>query len=797
MEEKEQGKKAFWNNFNFFERYKGLDHISHRVAILELIVVGLVIAIFFNLLNLMVIRSDKYQQAAASQQLKTETLPANRGTIFDANGEKLVRSAAAWVVYLAPAEIQEDQRKEICQTLSDVLGLDYNSVLEKTHSKYTSVKLTVKADKDQKDILRAFIYRTCYVGKETYTGEDGKKHTRKVVFLEDHPDMKLEKKENYPYIKGVTIATDTKRYYFHDTPLASTVLGFTNYENVGSAGLESYYNNTLKGVDGKIIKAKNSKGGEMPFDYDTVIPAIDGNSLVLTIDANIQATLEKYLRQAVIGNNVENKAVGIIMNVNTGAIYGMATMNDYDPANYLEIKDEQDLQKIAEIEDPEEKSKAISAAQQRQWRNKAVNDAYEPGSVFKPITMAAALEEGVTSMDDTFTCVGYKVVGGRRIHCHKTGGHGQETLTQGMMNSCNPVLMTLGERLGGANFYKYFSAFGLTAKTGIDLPGEAVGVYHHENDLGVVQVASSSFGQTFTVTPIQMITAFSAATNGGYLVQPYVVDKVLDPNGNIVNNHQTVVKRQVVSETTSRNISAMLEATAGIGGTAHNVYISGYRIGAKTGTSEKIALLASTEGKERKYIASFCAVAPINDPEIAVLVLLDEPNNPRSHGGGTLVAPVVRGILSEVLPYLGVETIYSEDDARLMDTLIPNVVGKSTEEATELLEAKGLVPRIIGEGSTITGQIPSGARSAPKSSTIVLTTESDGDIPMTTVPDLVGRSPTGVASAVKNKNLNIRYSGTGYESSSGVAKSQDIPAGSRVEEGTVVTVEFTVEGLTD
>lgn len=780
----------------FLKKHTGVDHMSKNVTWLLIVIFILVGAIFWNLLQLMVLNKDEYQQAAVSQQLKTETLAANRGTIYDANGEKLVQSAAAWVIYLYPGEIKDEQREELCNKLHEVLGLDYDTVLAKSNSNYTSVKLTVKADKEQKDMLSAFIYRTCYVRTVKVKGEDGKNHNVEEAYLEDHPEMKLKKVDNYKYIKGISLVTDSKRYYYHGS-LAAAVVGFTNFENVGSAGVESYYNSELKGTDGKIIKAKNSVGGEMPFDYDTVIDAVDGNSLQLTIDANIQAVLEKYLRQAYEENNVENRAVGIIMNVKTGAILGMSTMNDFDPAEYLEIKDPAALQKIAEIEDPKEKQNAISTAQQQQWRNKAVSDAYEPGSVFKPITISAALEEGLTDMNDTFNCPGYKVVGGRVIHCHKTGGHGTETLTQGMMNSCNPVLMTLGERLGAANFYKYFTAYGLTAGTGIDLPGEAAsGSYHNEKELGGVQeLATSSFGQTFTVTPIQMITAFAAATNGGYLLQPYVVEKVIDANGNIVKNHETVVKRQVISETTSKNIDTMLEATAGVGGTAHNVYISGYRIGAKTGTSEKIATLATTG--ERKYIASMGAVVPADDPEIAILILLDEPNNPVSHGGGTIVAPVVRNVLSEVLPYLGIDTIYSEDDARLLGTLVPNVVGKSTQEATETIEAKGLNVRVIGEGSKVTGQIPSGSKSAPKSSTVVLTTESSGDVPMTTVPSLIGMSPTEVAYAVKNKNLNIRYSGTGYESSSGVAKTQDIPAGSRVEEGTVVTVEFAVAGITD
>lgn len=778
----------------FLKKYKGLDRIGKNVGQLKLLVAAIVVVIIATMINLMIVNNEEYQQAAVSQQLTTETLVANRGTIYDSNMQELVRSAAAWVVNLYPKDIKEEQREELCTKLAEVLDLDYNTVLAKSQSNQQSVKFFVKLDKEQKDELNAFIYRDCYVRSVRKINEEGKSYWEEEAYLEDHSDMELKLVEDYKYIKGISLTTDTKRYYLQET-MASTVLGFTNFDNVGSAGIESYYDSTLKGVNGKIIKAKNSVGGEMPFDYDTVIDAVDGNSLVLTIDSNIQNILEKYLRQAVKDNDVQNRAVGIIMNVNTGAVLAMSTMNDYDPDDYLTITDENALKEIAAEEDPDKKQALISAAQQKQWRNKAINDTYEPGSVFKPVTMSAALEEGVTSMSDTFDCPGYKIIAGRRVNCHKAGGHGHETLTQGMMNSCNPVLMTLGERLGAANFYKYFTAFGFTSGTGIDLPGEAVGAYHSQKGLGVAELAASSFGQTFTVTPIQMITAFAAVSNGGYVVQPYVVDKVIDSNGNIVSTHEPVIKRQVISETTSQYINTMLEATAGQGGTAHNVYISGYRIGAKTGTSEKVAELAATG--EKKYIASFAAVAPADDPEIAILVLFDEPNNPASHGGGTIVAPVVRNVLSEVLPYLGIDTIYSEDDVRIMDTMVPNVVGKSIDEATEAIEAKGMTVRIIGDGDTVTGQIPSGSKSAPKSSTVVLTTTSDGEVPMTTVPDLVGKSPTAVAQAVKNKNLNIRYSGTGYESSSGVAKSQDIPAGSKVEQGTVVTVEFTVAGITD
>ena len=808
----------------YFTRYKRLDRFSARFSWLTLVIGVCVFAIIANLFNLMVFNNEKNQQAAASQQLKTTTVPANRGTIFDVNGEKLVQSAAAWVVLLEPkvlnAEYTPAQREEICHTLSEILGISYETVLKRSQMNSNQAKLTVKADKEQKDKLVAYIYRDAYTCKVTEIGENGKKKRVEKVFLAEEvqsrvisrgdsfyikgkdigmdgqAEVELKHKEEYQYIKGIILQNDTNRYY-HSNSIAVNVIGYTNFDNEGSQGIESYYNEELRGVDGKSRTAKNSVGGEMPFEYnDSSTKAIDGNSITLTIDSKIQVILQKYLRQAVIDNDVRNHAAGIIMNVNTGAILAMATMPDYDPADYQTITDPVALKKISSIEDPTEKNKAIIEAQQEQWRNKAVNDTYEPGSVFKPITMSSALEEGVTKMDDTFVCKGYRVVGKRRVKCARTSGHGTETLTQAMMNSCNPALMELGSRLGVKNFSKYFKSYGLTAATGIDLPGESSGMYHPEEEMTDLDLAICSFGQSMTVTPIQMITALSAVVNGGYLLKPYVVEKITDPNGNIVRSNQKSVKRQVISKDTSDKMRGILEATANKGGTAHNVYLPGYRIGGKTGTSEKIAKQANTKTKEKLYVASFCGIAPIDNPEVAVLIVLDEPHG-RRHSGGSIAAPVVRGIFSELLPYLGVDTIYSEEDMRLMDTLVPAVTGKSREDAVQILEKKGFNVRIIGSGDSVTAQIPSEGKTAPKSCTVVLTTDSKGEIPTVTVPDLIGLSPSKVAYAVKNKNLNIRYSGTGYDSTSGLSRTQDPPAGSVVEQGTVVTVEFTVDGIND
>ena len=807
-----------------FMQYKRLDRFSARFGWLTLVIGICVLAIVVNLFNLMVLNNEENQQAAASQQLKTTTVPANRGTIFDSGGDKLVQSSAAWVVLLEPKtlnmEYSAEEQEKIYHTISEILGISYETVVKRSQRNSSQAKLTVKADKDQKDKLSAYIFRDAYTCKLQEVGENGKKKTVEKLFLAEeiqskvfqrgddfyikakdigvagNDEIKLKHDENYQYIKGVILQKDTNRYY-RDNPIAVNVIGYTNFDNEGSQGLESYYNEELRGVDGKSRTAKNSVGGEMPFEYnDSSTKPIDGNDITLTIDSKIQVMLEKYLRQAVIDNKVQNHAAGIIMNVNTGAILAMATMPDYDPADYQRITDPVALKRINAIENQQEQDKAIVEAQADQWKNKAVNDTYEPGSVFKPITMSSALEEGVTKLDDTFVCKGYRVVGKRRIKCARTSGHGKENLTQAMMNSCNPALMEIGSRLGIKNFSKYFKSYGLTAATGIDLPGESSGMYHREKDMTELDLAICSFGQSMTVTPIQMITALSAVVNGGYLLKPYVVEKITDPNGNIVQSHQKVVKRQVISKETSAKMRDILEATANKGGTAHNVYLPGYRIGGKTGTSEKIAKQANTKTKKKLYVASFCGIAPIDNPEVAVLIMLDEPEGTR-HSGGSIAAPVVRGIFSELLPYLSVETIYSEEYMRIMDTPVPSVVGNSRENAVQTLEKKGFSTRIIGNGDTVTAQIPSGGKNAPKSCTIVLTTDSDGEIPTVTVPDLVGLSPSKVAYTVKNRNLNIRYSGAGFDSTSGLSRKQDPPAGSVVQEGTVVTVEFTVDGIND
>lgn len=722
---------------------------------------------------------EGWQQKAVEQQYKDTEIQAKRGTIYDSNMQTLVQSRTAWRVWIKKAALDEEIKDSVVQMLAEVLELDEDYIYGRLKIDSSDISLSKKADKTQKDAIEAFL-----------TDENGKRITSAVYMIQD-----------------------TERYYASsNTNLASTVLGFVNYNGVGAAGLEMQYNETLSGVPGRQIVATDAKSSTaMPYGNKKMIDAQEGNSLVLTIDQNIQAWLEDALRQAVKDNDVRNRACGIIMNVNTGEILAMATIPDYDPSNYNKIEDERTAAKIEAISDKTEKEKALAKAQSEQWKNKCITDAYEPGSVFKPITMSAALEEGVATLNSSFYCKGYTVVNGRKIRCASRYGHGSESLTKGMMNSCNPVFMELASRIGAESFYQYFTAFGLTEKTGIDLPGEASGIMH---SLSVLEkesdtLAVCSFGQSFKVTPIQMATAISAVANGGYLVQPHVVSQILDSDGNIVKRVDYTAKRQVIAESTSKTINSMLEQTVS-GGTAKNGYIAGYRIGGKTGTSEKIQEQAETGVKS--YIASYCAIAPSDDPEIVMLVLLDEPHG-AAHTGGTIAAPVCRTVLSNVLPYLGIDTIYSTQDVELLDVQTPNTVGRTISEAKNLLGDKDLKSRVIGSGDTITAQIPREGQSVPKGSTVVLYALSEEEqaeaaenaddddttpwLKMTTVPDLSGMSPSQANKTVTNANLNIRYAGTGYNSTAGLVVGQSLKAGEKVAQGTVITVEFIEGGLYD
>ncbi|MBR6693849.1 MAG: PASTA domain-containing protein [Clostridia bacterium] len=711
-----------------------------------------------RLFYLMVVKGDELQAEASDQLLYDTTLAAPRGNIYDSNMKVLATSATCWTVYISPnnfKNIKDSSKLEavkaiIAEKLSEILDLEYDDVYamtEKTDSYYVTVKR--KVEKPEADAVREFIANFSEYELSTYIGLD----------------------------------ESTKRYYPNDN-LASAVLGFVGDDNQGLAGIESFYDSELTGVPGRVVAAKNAQGADMPFSYEKVISAQAGSSLVLTVDSYIQHVTEKYLEAAVIENKVANRGVAIVMNVNTGAILSMAVLGDFDPNEPFTLSESDNA--LLEGLEGDERSKKLAELRNKQWRNKAVSDSYEPGSVFKIITAAAALEENLTSRHSSYNCPGYIVIAGHRYDCHKKIGHGTQTLEQAISNSCNPAFITLGTRLGADLFSKYFEAFGLTEKTGIDLPGEVSSLYYTADKMGPVELSSASFGQTFTITPIQLITAISAAVNGGYLVEPYVVSQILDADGNIKKTTSTTVKRQVISAETSKLLCEMLETVVD-GGGGKNAYVPGYRIGGKTGTSQKMVEINMT-GKDNLYVASFCGIAPINDPEVAVLVLLDEPMG-SSYYGGTVSAPVGGQILADILPYLGYEPQYSEEELANLSVSVPSVIDSTIASAKQKLTTVGMSYKIIGNGDTVIKQVPAAGQSVSTGSKIVLYTDNTEPAKVE-VPDLSGMTPSVVNSSAASAGINVEFSGNTIAGSSVISYKQSVAPGTKVDAGTVITVYF-------
>ena len=676
------------------------------IIMLTLVIAGFG-TITFQLSKIMLVKAPYYQKLANEQQLRDTTLPARRGTIYDTNMTELAVSATVWQVYITPNDKKvKSDREKIASGLSAILGIDSKKVLAITDKKTGYEKVGNPVEKPVADKVREFILQNKY---------------------------------------GSVIGLDesNKRYYPYDN-LASTVLGFVGTDNQGLGGIESQYDGLLKGQPGRVVAAKNAKGEDMPFSYEKMVDPVQGKSIVLTIDEYIQHVVEKYLDQAVVDNDVTSKGVCIVMDVNTGAILAMATKPDFNPNEPLVIYDKDKAEAVAKLTGTEQ-SKLRGEYQQLQWRNKAVSDVYEPGSVFKIITGSAALEEKTTSESAHFNCPGYIQIANRRISCSNHNGHGSQDLAKAFMNSCNPAFITIGQQLGLQKFTKYRKAFGFEALTGIDLPGEAESIYHPVKSMGPVELASESFGQTFKITPIQLITAISASVNGGQLIKPHVLKQVIDDQNNIVQTASTTPIRQVISNDTSVRIRNLLEGVVS-SGTGKNAYIPGYRIGGKTGTSQKIDT-QSKEGTINKYIASFGAIAPANEPKIAVLMLLDEPHSVNGSFiyGGTIVAPVVGKILNEILPYIGVSPEYTAKDIETLDIKTPEIRGLSVEKAQNTIKNSGLKIRVIGEGTTVVRQVPEPSNLIPKGGTVVVYTNKEASKKMVSIPDFMNmtvREPT-------------------------------------------------------
>lgn len=701
-----------------------------------------------RLLFLQVLGGRNYREKAAEQQLRDTTITAKRGTIYDCNMNVLAQSAAVWTAYISPAYIKDETEAAlIADGLAEILELDRETIYKKTQKKTYYEYVKRKIVKEKADEIRAF----CKEKKITAIGLD----------------------------------EDTKRYYPHNN-LASTVIGFTGTDNQGLTGLEAYYDSYLKGTDGRIVSAKNAWGTDMPFEYEKRIEAVDGNSLVLTIDQNIQYYVEKHLETAVREQKVNNRAVAMVMDVKTGELLAMATKGDFDLNDPFTIYDSSLAAQATELAG-EEKTKKIAELQNHQWRNKAISDPYEPGSVFKIITAAAALEEGVVTENDSFTCTGAYRVGDRNIHCWKTSGHGHETFADGIKNSCNPVFMTVGTRLGGSLFYKYLKAFGLTEKTGIDLPGEATSITHSVKSLNnAVNLASSSMGQSFKITPIQIITAVSAAVNGGNLVTPHLVKQILDGDGSVLKNIGPQIKRQVISAETSSKLSLMLEKVVSEG-TGKNAYIMGYRIGGKTGTAEKLDKVYEP-GQAEDYIMSFLGFAPANDPQVACIVIIDEPRAGEVYGSA-VAAPVCGSILGDVLPYLGIQPEYTAEELAKVNVTVPNIIGKTAHMGTAALQKYGLTGTIVGNGDRVVRQVPAAGQSVPRGGKVVIYTENSAEKTVT-VPNLLGLTSAEVKARLSALGLNAKLTGGGIDRTDCKASAQSVAAGEQVPVGAVIEVTF-------
>ncbi len=726
---------------------------QRALAILLIITVGFFGVAGINLINYMLINSSFYQQKATKQQLQDAEIAAKRGDIYDRNMEVLATSASAYTVYITPQDIDDDETaKKISKGLSELLDLSYDDVYAATQKKTYYEKIKNKVDQSLANKVRTFI-------SENELGA--------IIGLDE----------------------SSKRYYPNDN-LASTVLGFVGSDNQGLSGLESYYDDTLKGVPGRVIAAKNATGADMPFSYEKVVDAQSGNSLVLTVDNYIQYVSEKYLEEAVTQYSCNERGCVIVMDPKTGEILAMTTKPDFNPNTPFTIYDKTTAEAI-ELLTGEERSKALSNAQQKQWRNKAVSDTYEPGSVFKIVTGSAAYEEGKITKSSTFNCGGKITIAGTTYNCHKHAGHGHQDLADAFKNSCNPAFIQIGQMLGTELFFKYFQSYGLTEKTGIDLPGEASTVagvsYHDISTMSIVDLASESFGQGFNVTPIQLATAVCAAVNGGYLVEPHIVKEIVDAEGNTVKKMDATVKRQVISEETSKAICSFLQGVVSEG-SGKNSYVAGYRVGGKTGTSQKLAQ-SNADGVKR-LVASFCGIAPCDDAQLVVLVMLDEPNAPVIYGG-TLAAPVAGKIFADVLPYLGVEAVYTEDEMKEIDITTPSLIGKTVEAAKQELESAGISVKVVGSGDKVVRQLPSSGQLISHNGTVVIYTDGAENTKVT-VPDFTGYTIAGANSLANQYQLNIALSGVTGQNSGATAYSQSIAAGQEVDMGTVITVGFRV-----
>ena len=773
------------------------------VLLMGLLGVAVFAALLFKLYDLQIVRHEELQEKAVAQQTRSAVVTASRGAIYDKNGEIMAVSATAETVCISPYDIEnhkDTQDKEyVARGLARILELDESAVLEKmgkTNLQY--VELKRKVEQDTADEVRRFINGEIDAEGDPLTtvNADGK-----TVLLSDPTKAPAR-------LHGIFLNADSKRYYPYGT-LASQVIGFVGSENTGLYGLEAKYDGVLEGTEGLTVTAKTNTGEDMLYQYEQYYDAENGDSLMLTLDVSVQSCLEKGIESMVDKFGAKHGGAGIVMDVNTGGILAMASYPTFDLNDPFTIYDKNlSAQTDAALakalagltEGSEEyaaaRSKTVNAALGEQWRNRCISDTYEPGSTFKPITLAAALEEGLVNLSSTFNCTGSITVPGwsKPINCSNHAGHGLQNLMEATGHSCNPAFISMGLKIGTQKYYQYLKSFGLMEKTGVDEISETVGMFAGEKDFNsnVVSLASYAFGQTFTVTPLQVIRAQAATINGGYLRTPYLVEQVVDAQGAVKYQHDSTPVRQVVSEETSATVRQCLEYVVA-SGTGKNGQVVGYRVGGKTGTADK------TGNPDREVVVSFMCFAPADDPQIIMLITMDTPS--RNTGvyvsGGNMVAPTASAVMGEILPYVGVEPEYTAEEMVGADVTVPNVVGMTAEAAREKITGMGFTCRTVGEGETVTDQTPLGGAIVPNSAAIILYLgEEKPDAPCT-VPNVVGMTAAQANTALTNAGLIMRVSGATAASSGNVyALNQSAAPGAEVPAGTVVTVQLGAQGKT-
>ena len=741
------------------ENVRRANRIIQTRSFVLMILMGVVmfVLLFFRLFDLQITRHEELQGKAVNQQTRRTVVTANRGTIYDAGGNILAISSSAETIILSPLEIDnavndtEDPvswtKESLAAGLAEILGKDASAIrkrMDNVKSQYEVIQL--RADEDTAAKVRSYV-------------DENK-------------------------IAGVHLVADTKRYYPYGS-LAAQVIGFVGDENTGLYGLEAYYEKELEGQSGLVISSKDQAENDMLYTYEQYFAAKNGSDLTLTLDTTIQYYLEKGIESMVDKFSAANGASGIVMDAKTGGILAMASYPNYDLNDFLTVSDQTLQERI------ERGESTVADMQLLQWRNKALNDTYEPGSTFKILTLSAALEEGVVDKTTTVNCGGSVNISGYTIHCSNKNGHGLQTLVQSVGNSCNPAFINYGLRIGSEKFYEYMRSFGLMNTTGIDLGGEAVGVFAADSSFTQLDLACYAFGQNFTVTPLALIAAQAACVNGGYLYTPYLVERITDSDGNVTYRHDDTPVRQVISEQTSATVREGLEYVVA-SGTGQNGQVAGYRIGGKTGTADK--------GQTGDVVVSFLCFAPADDPQVIMLITMDTPS--RATGtyvsGGNMVAPTASTVMAEILPYLGVEPSYSAEELLGMDTTVPNVIGMSVEEAKTKLKDRALSYKIVGDGETITDQTPAGGAIIPGKSSVILYVGEEKSTDKCVVPHLIGKTPSEANTTATAAGLLIRFSGTtGSESSSVRVLSQSIDEGTEVEAGTVITVQLGDTSVTD